>query len=105
MMDYLNVHYAENNPVHSGTKEIDGILYTIERWSNETHFFKKISIDNSGGSEPLEFTEQVEKLHLSDFDILFKKCGLCIEKVYGDYSMGQYDPVKSPRLVMIARKL
>jgi len=104
MMDYLNVHYAESTLVHSDTKEIDGIIYQIERWTDETHFFKKIRIDNGAGNEPLEFTEQVEKLHLSDFDILFKRFGLCIENVFGDYSLSKYDPVKSPRLIMIAKK-
>jgi len=103
MMDYLNVHYAESTLVHSDTKEIDGIIYQIERWTDETHFFKKIRIDNGAGNEPLEFTEQVEKLHLSDFDILFKRFGLCIENVFGDYSLGKYDPEKSPRLIMIAK--
>jgi hypothetical protein len=52
-----------------------------------------------------EFTEQVEKLRLGDFDILFKKNGLKLKKVFGDYKLGNYDPDLSPRLIMVAEKI
>jgi SAM-dependent methyltransferase len=104
IMDYLNVRNTEDNLVPAGTKEIDGIHYRIERWATDTHFFKRIEIDTNSGAEPMVYTEQVEKLHLSDFDILFKKSGLKIEQVFGDYALNDYDALTSPRLIMIARK-
>jgi hypothetical protein len=51
-----------------------------------------------------EFVEQVEKLRLEDFDILFKRNGLRLKNVFGDYKLGAYDPDYSPRLVMVAEK-
>jgi hypothetical protein len=51
-----------------------------------------------------EYTEQVEKLRLEDFDILFKKNGLKLRKVFGDYKLGGYDTDISPRLVMVVEK-
>lgn len=105
MMDYLNVHYAEKNLSANDTTEIDGILYHIRRWTTETHFFKTIRIDTGIGQQPLEYTEQVDKLHLSDFDVLLKRAGLCIENVFGDYALNRYDAEHSPRLIMIVKKM
>lgn len=99
VMDYLNVNYAEDNLVITEKKEIDGIIYHISRWSDSTHFYKKIAVEN------FEYVEQVEKLRLGDFDILFRRNGMQLKKVFGDYKLGGYDPNYSPRLVMVAEKV
>lgn len=99
VMDYLSVKYSEDRLVSAEKKEIDGIVYHITRWSDSTHFYKKIEVDKH------EYTEQVEKLRLEDFDILFKKNGLKLRKVFGDYTLGSYDPDLSTRLIMVAEKL
>ncbi len=104
VMDYLNVNYAEDHLVYVEKKEIDGIVYDITRWDDTTHFYKKIEVDKVLEEGKFEFTEQVEKLRLEDFDILFKKNGLKLKKVFGDYKLGEYDPEFSPRLIMIAEK-
>src|SRR5690349_16012578 len=67
VMDYLNVKYSEDHLTGYEEKEIDGVVYQITRWSDSTHFYKKIVV------EKFEFVEQVEKLRLEDFDILFKR--------------------------------
>jgi hypothetical protein len=51
-----------------------------------------------------EYMEKVEKLRLVDFDILFKRNGLKLKKVFGDYSLNEYDPEYSPRLIMVVEK-
>lgn len=99
VMDYLNVKYSEDHLIANEEKEIDGIVYHISRWSDSNHFYKKIAVDQ------FEFIEQVEKLRLEDFDILFKKNGLKLMRVFGDYTLGNYDPDISPRLVMVAEKI
>lgn len=43
VMDYLNVHYAEDNLVHQSEKEIDGVNFIITKWYDETHFLKRSS--------------------------------------------------------------
>jgi SAM-dependent methyltransferase len=101
VMDYLNVQYSEDHMISDEKKEIDGIVYDISRWNDSTHFYKKIEV--SAGRK-FEYTEQVEKLRLEDFDILFKKNGLELKKVFGDYKLGKYDPDHSPRLIMVAEK-
>jgi hypothetical protein len=56
-MDYINSAPAERKLRTSEEKEIDGIIYNITRWTTETHFFKKIRIENIGMAEPVEHIE------------------------------------------------
>jgi SAM-dependent methyltransferase len=105
VMDYLNVNYSEAHQVEREKKEIDGVNYHIRRWHNDTHFYKYIKVTNVLEHGNVEYTEQVEKLRLTDFDILFKRNGLRLKKVFGDYDLNAYDPEDSPRLIMIAEKL
>jgi len=104
VMDYLNVHYAESNLVHQFDKEIDGVNYFITKWFDETHFYKKIQVEDDALKEPLIYTEKVAKFSLGDFTEMFAYQGLQIQDVFGDYNFGNYDVNKSPRLVMVAKK-
>ena len=105
VLDYLNVHYAEDHLVHKFDKEIDGVNYYITKWFDETHFFKKIVVEDDGLEEPLEFTEKVAKFSLGDFTEMFAYQGLQIQEVFGDYNFANYDVKRSPRLIAIAKKV
>ncbi len=104
VMDFLNVHYAEDNLQHQFEKEIDGVNYFITKWFDETHFYKKIQVEDEALSEPLVYTEKVAKFSLGDFTEMFAYQGLQIQEVFGDYNFTGYDVRKSPRLIMIAKK-
>jgi SAM-dependent methyltransferase len=104
VLDYLNVGFAEQHLVAEEAKEIDGIVYRISRWTDEKFFYKKIVIDNMPALQS-EFIEQVAKLDLNNFDYLFEKNGLQLEKVYGDYSLNEYDSERSPRIILSGRKV
>jgi len=104
VMDYLNVHYAEDHLVHQSEQEVDGVNFIITKWYDETHFFKKIIVEDEAYPEPHVFTEKVAKFSLGDFTEMFAYQGLQIEEVFGDYAFGNYHVRKSPRLIMIARK-
>lgn len=105
VIDYLNVHYAEDHLIHKADKEIDGINFFITKWFDETHFYKKIVVEDDGLTEPLVYTEKVAKFTLGDFNDMFAYHNLQIQEVYGDYHFGAYDVKKSPRLIMIAKKV
>jgi SAM-dependent methyltransferase len=105
VMDFLNVHYAEDNLVHQSEKEIDGINFIITKWYDETHFYKKIVVEDESLHEPLIYTEKVAKFSLGDFTEMFAYQGLQIQEVFGDYDFGIYDVKKSQRMVMIAKKV
>ena len=104
VMDYLNVHYAEDHLIHQFEKEIDGVNYFITKWFDETHFYKKITVEDEALHEPLIYREKVAKFSLGDFTEMFAYQGLQIQEVFGDYAFGKYDVKKSPRLIMIAKK-
>ncbi len=104
VVDYLNVHYAEDHLVHKSEKEIDGINFFLTKWFDENHFYKKVVVEDDTKDEPFEFTEKVAKFTLGDFNDMCSYHNLQIQEVYGDYNLGNYDVKKSPRLIMIARK-
>jgi hypothetical protein len=105
VLDYLNVSWAEERLVPEEVKEIDGIVYHISRWADDKFFYKKIVIENIPDGLPSEFVEQVAKFDLNDFDYMFDRNGLQIQKVYGDYDLNEYDSKKSPRLILKVKKL
>lgn len=105
VLDYLNVHYAEDHLVHQFDKEIDNVNYFITKWFDETHFYKKITVEDEALPEPLIYQEKVAKFSLGDFTEMFAYQGLQIQEVFGDYNFGKYDVRKSPRLIMIAQKI
>ncbi|MEP6597703.1 MAG: class I SAM-dependent methyltransferase [Ginsengibacter sp.] len=105
VLDYLNVHYAEDHLVHKSEKQVDDVNYYLTKWFDETHFYKKIVIEDDLLNEPLEYIEKVAKFNLGDFTDMFAFHGLQIQEVYGDYSFNNYDVKKSPRLIIIAKKI
>ncbi|WP_332737307.1 class I SAM-dependent methyltransferase [Flavihumibacter sp.] len=105
VMDFLNVHYAEDHLVHKSEEEIDGVNFYITKWFDETHFYKRIVVEDENFEEPLEYTEKVAKFSLGDFNDMFSFHNLQIQEVYGDYEFGHYDVRKSPRLIMMAKKI
>jgi SAM-dependent methyltransferase len=105
VMDFLNVHYAEDHLVHQSEKEIDGVNFIITKWYDEAHFYKKIVVEDEALAEPLVYTEKVAKFSLGDFTEMFAYQGLQIQEVFGDYDFGNYDIKRSQRMVMIAKKV
>lgn len=104
VIDYLNVHYAEEQLIHHEEKRIDGTRYDIHRWDDNTHFFKKISITDPSLKKPVEFTERVAKFSLGDFTEMLAYQDMQVEEVFGDYQFGAYDTRKTPRMIMVARR-
>ncbi len=105
VMDYINVHFAEDNLVHQFEKEIDGINFFITKWFDETHFYKKIVVEDETLEAPLTYTEKVAKFSLGDFTEMFAYQNLQIQEVFGSYNFDNYDVRRSPRLIMIAKKI
>ena len=105
VLDYLNVHYAEDHLVHKSEKEIDDVNYYITKWFDEDHFYKKIIVEDDNLEVPMEYTEKVAKFSLGDFTEMFAYQGLQIQEVFGDYLFNGYDVKNSPRMIMIAKKI
>ena len=105
VMDYLNVHYAEENLEKKYNHIIDDVRFQITKWHNTEHFFKQIQVEEKGLALKHLFTEKVTKFTLGDLTDMFAYQGLQIQEVFGDYNFGNYDVKKSPRMLMIAKKI
>jgi SAM-dependent methyltransferase len=105
VIDYLNVHYAEDNLQKSETKDVDGVIFHISRWHDEKHIYKQIQVEEKG--QPLHhlYTEKVAKFSLGDFTDMLSYQHMQVQDVFGDYEMGRYDVRKSPRMIIIAKKV
>ena len=105
VIDYLNVHFTQNNLVKSESTIIEGINFRITRWHNEDYFFKQIQIEQPGHPVKHIYTEKVSKFSLGDFTDMLSYQNLQVQQVYGDYQLGHYDVKKSPRMIIIAKKI
>lgn len=105
VIDYLNVHYAEDHLIHKMEKEIGPVNYYITKWFDENHFYKKIVVEDDALNQPLTYTEKVAKFSLGDFNDMLSYHGMQIQTVFGDYQLGAYDVRKSPRMIIIAKKI
>jgi SAM-dependent methyltransferase len=104
VIDYLNVHYAEDHLLHDEDKQVGSTTYQVHRWDDETHFYKKVMVTDGSLKEPLEFTEKVAKFSLGDFTDMLAYQGMQVQEVFGDYRFSSYDVRKTPRLIVIAAK-
>lgn len=104
VIDYLNVHYAEDRLVHNEMKKIETTTYKIHRWDDETHFYKKIVVEDPSLIQPFEYTEQVSKFSLGDFNEMLSFQGMQVQEVFGDYELNGYDVRKTPRMIIVAKK-
>ncbi len=104
VIDYLNVHFTEQNMVHQGKELINNVEYTITRWHDEKKFYKKILIEDPALKEAIAFTEVVSKFTLADFEAMLLPHQLKIKDVFGDYQLNSFEEQKSPRLIFVAEK-
>jgi SAM-dependent methyltransferase len=104
VIDYLNTHYAEDRLVYHEEKTIDGTVYEINRWQDETHFYKKIIVRDALLTYPIEYTEKVAKFSLGDFTDMLSYRHLQVEEVFGDYMLGSHHISNKPRLIIVAKK-
>lgn len=105
LFDYLNVHYAEDRLVPDETRNINGTRYDLVRWMDENHFYKKITITDASLDAPETYTEKVAKLSLGDFTEMLSFQGMQVTEVFGDYNLNPYDVRKTPRLIIVAKKI
>jgi hypothetical protein len=95
----MNVPYVLDHLVHKNKKLIEGIEFELSREFKEGYIIKHISFTDKG--QDFKFQERVRAFTLNDFEALFKKAGVHLLEVFGDYNLGKYHPEHSERLIMI----
>lgn len=105
VIDYLNVHYAEDRLEKSFVTTIEDVAFHITKWHDEEHFFKQIQITDAANKTPKHlYTERVAKFSLGDFTEMLAYQNMQVQEVFGDYHLGRYDLRKSPRMIIVAKK-
>ncbi len=105
IIDYLNVHYAEDQLEKSTMMQAGEVIFHISKWHDEHHFFKQIQITDPTHPTPHHlYTERVAKFSLGDFTEMLAYQGMQVQEVFGDYQLGRYDVRKSPRMIILAKK-
>lgn len=105
VIDYLNVHYAEEHFHHQFDKQINGFNFHITKWMDENYFYKKIEVEHDAFEEPHVYTEKVAKFSLGDFTEMLAYQNMQIKEVFGNYNLGAYHVSQAPRMIMLAQKV
>ncbi len=104
IIDYLNVPFAKKQLISKIEKTINGVHYDINKYDDDTYFYKTITVDDPSKKIKNTYTEQVAKFSLTDFREMLSQHGLEIKEVLGNYSLESYNETQSPRMIMIAQK-
>ena len=106
IIDYLNVRYAEEKLQKSFTKQFDDITFHVSKWHDDHHFFKQIQVTETDNTSPKHlYTERVAKFSLGDFTEMLAYQNMQVQQVFGNYQLGDYDTNKSPRMIIVAKKV
>ena len=103
VIDYLNYDHVVANLVPTETIERDGHVFNITRKLERNHIVKEISFTDDQ-NEQRHYRESVAAFTLADFNKMFKNADMSLIGTFGDYQLGPYHPVDSPRLIMIFKK-
>ena len=106
VIDYLNVHFEVARLEKSKTIVVENTKFYISKWQDDQHFFKQIQVsDNTSNAPKHLYTERVAKFSLGDFTDMLSYQNMQVQGVFGDYNLGKYDIKKSPRMIILAKKL
>ena len=102
ILDFFNSKKVISELVEIEQKTLSGIEFNINRKIEEGFILKNIKFEDNG--KKFEFTEKVKALNYSDFYKIFDSIKLEITNKFGDYQLNKFDPKRSDRLILIAKK-
>jgi ubiquinone/menaquinone biosynthesis C-methylase UbiE len=101
--DYFNASGIAGDYTYEDTKEICGIEFHINKHVINKRIIKNIRFTDQG--KTYEFQEKVSLYTMDDFKQMYQHAGFEVQAVFGDYSLGAFDPSRSERLILISRKV
>ncbi len=102
VMDYLNSQWVRDTLQKEYIQTVRGIDFHIKKHISKGHVVKKIIFNTEGGR--FEYQEKVRLFTLTEFEDLFKKAGLKIHTIFGDYNLNPFDEKTSKRLIIKATR-
>lgn len=104
LIDFLNAEKVEEGLVPAESGSYENLDYQIERFIKDGMVHKNIRFTGDGLSEPVEYQERVKLYGKHWFEEQLKKHRFTILETWGDYSGGDFDEEKSPRLIILSEK-
>lgn len=99
VIDFMNTIRVLDLLVEHEVKSISGIDFRIRRYVQDGIIVKEICFEDNGQS--YFFEEQVRALRQEDFERYFRRAGLSIIEMFGDYDLMPYDCQLSERMIFI----
>ena len=102
VLDYMNsskVRHSFKPDDHGKFREIE---YHVDRYIDNDAIIKEIEFSGGPIDGVRTYAERVKLYDLHWFRREFGKRNLAIDELYGDYLGGDYDPVSSPRLMIVS---
>jgi SAM-dependent methyltransferase len=103
IFDFLNKKYLEKNLVPY-SKTTNGDFTAIQKRKIENGFVKK-EITIKKNKRVMQFNEVIKLYSLNEFKNTFGSYNLKIQNLFGDYFGNKFSEHKSPRLIIIAKKI
>jgi 2-polyprenyl-3-methyl-5-hydroxy-6-metoxy-1,4-benzoquinol methylase len=100
VIDFMNSQYVTQNMVVHETKEVEGLVFHLERSTDGAHIYKQIQFEDGGQQHC--YKEKVQALTLSDFQKLLEKTGFTLLETFGDFQLNPFNANTSERLILIA---
>lgn len=102
IQDFFNADYVEKHMISEHRVMAGEICFNITKSIHNNKIIKHIRFKDNGCD--MAFKEEVSLFHLSDFESMYNKAGLSIQKVFGDYQLNDFDIENSKRLIIISSK-
>ena len=103
VIDFMNTERTLRELVLEEEKTVSGITFHISRRLDDGFIVKTIRFQDALGQEQ-QFEERVRALSRDNFEEYFQMAGLRLAEVLGDYQLGPYNEVLSPRMIFIVKK-
>ena len=102
IIDFMNSKKAVKELIESEKKEVEGLIFNIQRRVENKYIIKTISFSHSNKKH--QFQEKVKILTLAEFSKFITNAGMKIIDIFGDYKLNDFNAINSERLIIICKK-
>jgi SAM-dependent methyltransferase len=102
LLDFLNPYKVINNLQASEVKIVNGIKFEIHKSFKDGFIQKDIRFNDQ--DKAWHFNEKVKAIRQSEFLDYFEEASFKLLKVFGDYSLNNYEKEDSERMIFLLEK-
>ncbi len=102
LLDFLNPVTTKKALIKQERRKSSDIIFDISRELNDGFFVKNISVSDNGVTH--SFQEKVKAIDYEEFMEYFQWANLSLVESFGDYSLNNYNPETSERLIFLTEK-